>query len=516
MNIRLKYIIPFLLVSVFSVVLLFDHKEKSSAQLVENLNRSIPNKVEDYLRRTGVPSVAIAVAKEGKIIWEDGFGWADKEKKLKATPHTIYQIGSITKNFTATAMMILAERDLLDLDKPANNYLAEAKLRGCWFDASDATIKRLLLHTAGLQEYWNSYYQHEIHRKIDTDEAIHRHGILIYKPGSKHLYSSLGYGVAGRIIECVSGRSYDDFMKNEIFEPLGLTETSVRETSEPGENMAQKYDRNGNVCPIWLPNFASSGFIYSSPHDLCRYGMFHLKNHLTDQKTILSDDTIDLMKTAYDLRKPANTNYKLGWGVYNVYGYEIVSHGGGGPGIDAQLVLIPSENIAISVLANSRAGESFEICKMIGKELVPNFSVRNIWKSIVSSFKQREQIKNIHPNSYIGEWVGDITTFKGNIKIRLIIDSDRTARIQKVINTFKHEPWIHATHGVKIYNGFLDMWFNESIIEIASDRSEDYMRLMVQEQEGKLFGSASAGCDNLAPNRSIFYLPSCVELKKIE
>ena len=78
----------------------------------------------------------------------------------------------------ATGIMILAERRLLDLDKPANDYLSDAKLSGCWTDPSEATLKRLLLHTAGLQDYWNRYFKHEMERKINTDEAIKRHGVL--------------------------------------------------------------------------------------------------------------------------------------------------------------------------------------------------------------------------------------------------------------------------------------------------------------------------------------------------
>jgi len=85
--------------------------------------------IESYISETGVPSVAVAVAKDGRIIWEEGFGWADKENGLKATAHTMYQIGSITKNFTATAMMVLVEQGLVDLNAPANQYLNDSKLQ---------------------------------------------------------------------------------------------------------------------------------------------------------------------------------------------------------------------------------------------------------------------------------------------------------------------------------------------------------------------------------------------------
>jgi len=510
------YIIITSAIIVLAVIILLESRYSGTTTVDEEFITSINSNVEKYLKDSDVPSVAISIAKDGKIIWEDAFGWADKEKKLKATPYISYQIGSVTKNFTATAIMILAERGLLDLDKPANDYLSDAKLRGCWSDPAEATVKRLLLHTAGLQDYWNSYYEHETERKIDTDEAIKRHGVLIYTPGEYYQYSSLGYGVAGRIIESVSGENYKDFMKTEVFEPLGLTKTEVRETSESAENMAQKYDRDGNVCPVWLPNFAASGFIYSTAHDLCRYGIFHLKNHLEDQKQILSDLAIDLMKTAHDSKGRTNTNYKLGWGTDYIFGYEIIRHGGGGPGMDVELILIPSENMAIAVLANSRAGRSFEICQMLVKELLPTFSIKKIWNIISSVFQKLGSIKFDKSGPITGEWRGEIRTYKGNITIRLVLSEDGMAKVQKLSANSESQQWISAANGIRRSKGFIDFWFNGSIIELDPDRPEDYLRLLVQNKGGKLCGSASAGCDILGPERSIFYLPFCVELERVK
>lgn len=472
--------------------------------------------IEKYLVETGVPSVAVAVAKDGRIIWEEGFGWADKENRIKATPHTVYQIGSVTKNFTATAIMILVERGLADLDTPANQYLCGSKLQGCWCDPSEATVSRLLLHTAGLQDYWNSYYSHEADKKIDTDEAIRRHGVLIYTPGEKYQYSSLGYGVAGHIIECVSGKTYEGFMETEVFEPLGLKEAVARATSEPETGMAQKYDREGKVCPAWLPNFSSSGFIYSSAHDLVRYGMFHLKNHLADQNPIISDSTIDLMKTASDPKRPGGTNYSFGWGVYHMSGFRVVSHGGGGPGIDAELVLIPSENVAMVVLANSRAGRSIKICKMIAKEVLPVANLGDLWRGFTSIFDAKGTSEHVSASSFVGEWVGEIKTYRDDIGICLSIGVDGSARVRRSPNDTSQGQWISATHGVKVKDGFLDLWFNDGIVALDADRPEDYLRLVVRREGSVLRGSASAGCDILGPGRSIFYLPFCIELARTE
>jgi CubicO group peptidase (beta-lactamase class C family) len=482
----------------------------------ENRLGEIRADIEAYLETTGVPSIAVAVAKDGRIIWEEGFGWADRECEIRATPRTVYQIGSVTKNFTATAMMLLVERGLVDLDTPANDYLCGSKLRGCWCDPAEATVRRLLLHTAGLQDFWNSYYGHEVDRKMTTDEAIRRHGVLIYTPGEEYRYSSLGYGVAGQIIECVSGMTYEEFLEAELLEPLGLEETAARATSEPAPGMAQKYDRDGGVCPVWLPNFAASGFVYSSAHDLVRYGMFHLENHLDDQHPVLSDRAIDMMKTASDAMRPAGTKYALGWGVYYMDGFRVVSHGGGGPGIDAELVLIPSENVAIAVLANSRAGRSSEICKLIAEEVLPALNLGDVWRAFASIFDTQGTSKHASASAFRGEWAGAIKTYQGNISIHLSIDADNSARVRRTSIDDGPGEWIPAAHGMKVKQGNLDLWFNAGLVGLDPDRPEDYMRLIVRREGSELRGSASAGCDRLGPGRSIFYLPACVELTRTE
>ena len=244
--------------------------------------------------------------------------------------------------------------------------------------------------------------------------------------------------------------------------------------------------------------------------------MFHLKNDLADQTPIISHASIDTMKTASDPRRPPNTNYALGWGVYYMNGYKVVSHGGGGPGIDAQLVLIPSKDVAIAVLANSRAGSSSSVSNMIANKMLPLFSVEDVWKQISSVFSPSPNRSRTKPTAYAGEWEGDIKSYASNIPIHLVINRDGSARLRRMDNVSNAEHWTSATNGIRFSNGFLDMWFNEGIVLLDPERPEDYLRLIVQGVDGRLRGSASAGCDVLGPGRSITYLPSCVELTTIE
>jgi len=116
------------------------------------------SKIEQHIKEAkNIPSISVAVAKDGEIIWEESFGFADVEKQIKATPHTMYHLGSLGKVYTATGIMILKERGLVDLDKPANESLGDAKIHAFEGNVEDATVRRILNHTSGLPYFWTHH-----------------------------------------------------------------------------------------------------------------------------------------------------------------------------------------------------------------------------------------------------------------------------------------------------------------------------------------------------------------------
>jgi CubicO group peptidase (beta-lactamase class C family) len=173
----------------------------------------------ETLENSGVPSISIAAAENGKIVWEESFGYADKEKKIKATPNSLYALASISKAFTGTALMVLADRKLLDLDKPVNDYLGEAKLTAHVGSADQATLRRMLCLEAGMPMHWNIFHATERAHPPSQDESIRRYGIIVNEPGREYVYSNFAYGVLDRVISHVSGKRYAEFMKDEVFKP---------------------------------------------------------------------------------------------------------------------------------------------------------------------------------------------------------------------------------------------------------------------------------------------------------
>ena len=201
----------------------------------------VRDRIVRAIEERDVPSVSLAVVRDGEIVWEEAFGLADLENKIKATPGTIYPIASATKPFTATALMILVERGLVNLDRPANDFLKGAGLRAYEGDAARATLRRILHHTSGLPMYWNFYYEGTSRRRPPFETTLRRYGILVSPPGEGYDYSNLGYAVLESVIEGVSGRPYAEFLAAEVFKPLGLSRTAVVTAPPAQGGVAVKY-----------------------------------------------------------------------------------------------------------------------------------------------------------------------------------------------------------------------------------------------------------------------------------
>ena len=365
-----------------------------------------------------VPSVAVAVARDGRIVWEEAFGWADRENRIAATPHTIYSLASISKPITATGLMILKERGLIDLDRPINDYLGGAKINVRVGDPATATVRRVANHTAGLPLHYQFFYEDEPFRAPSRDETILRYGNAVTAPGERYHYSNLGYGILDYVISRVSGKSYRDFMRTEVFVPLGLTHMSVDVEPAMQKQQAVRYGTDGLPIPFYGFDHPGGSAIYASAHDLVRFAMFHLKSRLPDQKPILSDGAID------DMQRPTadagiGQGYGIGWSTAEYAGgRRSVSHTGGMGGVSTALRLFPAEKIAIVVLTN--AG-SHPVAGMVMEELV---------KTLLPDLERRPSVPVPAPSQFeppgelIGTWTGQVHTHRAPLDFTLEIKSD--------------------------------------------------------------------------------------------
>jgi len=454
-----------------------------------------------------VPSLSVAVAKNGKVIWEEAFGWANKEKRVKATPHTMYSLASISKPLTASGLMILVKRGLVNLDDPVNDYLGDLRLTAYEGDAKDATVKRVLNHTSGLTEYFNNFFEDEPYSCSGIEETIRRYGFLITPPGEIASYSNLGYGIAEYIITKTSKKSFAQFMKEEVFLPLNLTHTSVKIEKGKEKYAAALYDRKGCPIPSYISPTQGNGSIYSSSHDLIRFGMFHLKDHLADQKQILSSDDLYAMQSEWDPNAMyLDDYYGLGWIVDEEWnGYHVVYHHGGGAGSNAMLLLIPSEDLAVTVLCNANSMIPFRVCDDILSELLPKFA-ENLKKRRQAAEKKSVRKKPEVPEKYIGEWQGKIKTYEGEIGVRMLVqrDGDSHIKLEGQLETLLN----NARYGNFNINGV----FKGKIPTKDNERYPYSIQLFVISRGDRLSGRVTASA--LRDGYDAFNLSSWIELKK--
>jgi CubicO group peptidase (beta-lactamase class C family) len=448
-----------------------------------------------------IPAVAVAVAKDGRIVWEEGFGWANVARQVPTTPHTMFSVASVTKPMTATAVMRLVEEGRVHLDRPANDYLGDVKLRsGAWSPAG-ATVRRVLSHTAGLPFHYEWVYQGESHRARTGDEAIARYGVLVAPPGAVFQYSNIGYGVLGAILERVSGRRYADFMRAEVFRPLGMSHTVVSNGAELGDTAAVRYANEREAYPPYDLDTPAGGAVYSSVHDLVRFGMFHLGNRVAGQQRILRDSTRRAMQ------QPATSGlvgdqYGFGWLVDNHDGHLRVFHPGDMPGVRARLNLYPDENVVVAVIANQYTESVDRVADAVAAALLPRRAATQPGREARVAAGAAADAPFTAPPELLGEWAGQITTADGTtvpLILRVQPDGDVHVQLGDELRTLLND--ISFEHG-RLVGRFAGTMPGED-----ARRHPHSVLLTMWLRDGKLAGAATAQSDHFA-------LSSYVELKK--
>lgn len=329
----------------------------------------ISQAIQQLVHEQQLPSVAVAVAKDGRIVWEEGFGWADRDRQIRATPHTPYSLASISKPFTATAVMNLVESGRVALDRQANDYLGDARIAGR--DAAKATVRRVLSHTAGLPPYFRAFFDGQ---PVPIEELIARHALLSSPPGRRHVYSNLGYGVLEHIIGRISGVSYEDFMRREIFLPLRLERTSLPLAAPP--HAAVRYDAHDRPLPFYDVGHRGASAVYASAHDLVRFGMFHLKEQVDGGGPVLTRGRIDEMQRI-QTPESSTDGYGLGWRIdERDPGFRHVGHTGGMPGVTTVLSLYPAQRVVIVVLTNKQHDAVVPLAQKIAATVMPHYGWR--------------------------------------------------------------------------------------------------------------------------------------------
>ena len=475
--------------------------------------------VREHMQKNNLPAMSVAVWRDGRIVWEEGFGFADKENGVPATQDTMFSLASLSKSLTATGLMTLVQAGKVDLDKPANDYLGQDTMTSMVGDPRAVTVRRLANHTSGLTSADQWFYGEEVANALPVGEEIRRYGILVTPAGERFKYSNLGYGVLGHLMAQVSGRNYKDFMHEALFEPLGMTHSSVNLVQGPEKYQAVRYDYDRKPIPFYVSSEPASAAAYSSAHDLARFGMFMLKNGIPGQKKILSDESIDLMTSNPTARtgSPVEVSkdglgYGLGWFIWEHSGYRHVGHTGSTSGVSTNFTIIPSENMGLVLLSNADKATPADLRAAILNTLLPDYQLDPVKPEEIAASEPFKPVPEL-----VGTWKGALRLSESErqpMELKVSADGQVHVRIGEPRfpgrSTLAQEALVNRP---AFKDGRLTGTSLAQILTADTKRYPHSVSLDLKPRNGKLDGTAAAV--SVFDGFWIFGLPYWVELTKV-
>ncbi|HIE1097643.1 MULTISPECIES: serine hydrolase domain-containing protein [Stenotrophomonas] len=315
------------------------------AAAIERIDRG----VDQVMRRFSVPGAAVMVLQNGRLIHAKAYGQRDVARRLAVRTDTPFEIGSITKQFTAAAVVQLQEAGRLSLDDPLARYLPDAP------HAHEVTLRQLLSHTSGLHDYFDGP-EHEVDALVTQPIAFDRllarisDRPLDFEPGSRWSYSNTGYMLLGRVIEVVSGERYADYLRRHLLQPLGMRHTfTLADTGRLG-GMAVGYRHEAGVLrrsPYFHPDWSgAAGFLVSTLDDLARW------DRGLSEGRVVSQAGYREMITPVHTGEGGSADYGLGLFVNAVYGQARIGHTGGSQGFTTADEYFPDLGLRIIAFTN--------------------------------------------------------------------------------------------------------------------------------------------------------------------
>jgi len=331
---------------------------------------ALESKVDEYIRgemqTQQIPGVALAVIKDGRIVLAKGYGFANVEHQVPVKPETIFQSGSVGKQFTATAVMMLMEEGKLSLDDKITKYFPDGPT--AW---RDITIRHMLTHTSGMTDYPEDF---DLRRDYTEDELYQRIKTipLAFQPGEKWSYSNLAYVMLGILIHKVSGKFYGDFLQERIFKPLEMSTARIISEADIVPNRAAGYRTvNGELKnQNWVSpslNTTADGALYLTVYDMAKWDAA-----LYTEK-LLKRSTLEQMWTPVKLNNGKTYPYGFGWGLGEIRGHKIIEHGGSWQGFKSQISRYPDDRLTVIVFANQARTNQAKIAHGVAALFNPRY-----------------------------------------------------------------------------------------------------------------------------------------------
>ena len=311
----------------------------------------LPTRLDAVLSATfgpAAPGAAVIVVHQGKTVFRRAYGLANLETKTPMRPDMVFQIGSVTKQFTSTAILMLAEQGKVSLDDDVTKYFPDYPTKG-----AKITIEHLLTHTSGIKSYtedpkWPALWREDLTPAQVID--LTKDSPLQFAPGTKWDYNNTAYTMLGVIIEKASGLSYAEFLRRNIFEPLGMSHTVYGSLTKIIPDRASGYtgasEQWENAPYLSMTQPYSAGALMSTVDDLVVW------EGAVSSRKLVSDALWERAFRGFKLTSGEQTYYGYGWQLDEYAGRKLIHHGGGIPGYASEVLRMPAERVYVTILAN--------------------------------------------------------------------------------------------------------------------------------------------------------------------
>ena len=365
----MKYIKVIILACIF-----LSFKQTYSQELAKEDIITIEQLISDIMSKKKIPGLSVAIVKAGKLVWSNGYGFADLENFVPTKANSAYRSASIGKSITATAIMQLVDQGKIDLDRPIQDYCPSFPKKK-WL----ITTRHLLNHTSGIRHYGGINNDEELISKVHYDNVIapldiFKNDSLLFQPGSQYSYSTYGYNVLGCVLEGASNQTFMDYLKENIFDPAEMRSTQADDPYKIISNRVEGYAKNVagiiiNSEYVNMSNKLPAGGFITTAEDLALFAKNFMSNSLVTEKIK------ELMLTPNRTSNNKIFGYGFGWGLFpdeKWYGQREAFHTGGTPGVSGILYLMPDVKLAIAILMNLEGvgDERMDLAGKIAKEIL--------------------------------------------------------------------------------------------------------------------------------------------------
>ena len=402
------------------------------------------DRVDRILYRWPAVGLAVGVVRDGALESFSGHGVADIESATPVTEDTVFRIGSITKTFTAVAVMQLVEQGLIDLDASANDYLRGFQLVPAKASWRPATVRQLLTHTAGVPEWLHpsrmiksGWFAESfaLDESLPTLVEYYQGGVrLAAEPGTIWAYTDHGFATLGQIVEDISGQPLHRYFRECIFEPLGMTDTDLLRSQRLTSRLAIGYRLGSDGATAVTDRqgvTVAAGSIYSTPRDMARYVATLLGGGSSEHGSILKRETVALMFEPHYRPDPRIPGMGLAFWRVDLGGHPAVEHQGVVPGFNSQIFLAPDDGVGVLAFTNGSRNASGWLTGEMGRllrELIgaPELGIRTdiphhpeIWGKLCGWYRPRALRTDMMAWSMLGAGV-QVTVRHGQLTLRSV------------------------------------------------------------------------------------------------